>query len=319
MLNFCEDYMSIRLVFLCKMVYKHLSRGTADEEPLVNGSVDLLGGELLVGRQRRKLVRADARRRVLDSDVGGGNTTSGGLASDKTLPGLGALAHNVKSVVLVLALASEGKLVLRLAIGNLVDTEPLIGGAEKTRQVSLNVLDVVQLGGERVIDINDNDLPVSLLLVEESHDTEDLDLLDLTRVTDELTDLADIERIVVALGLGLGVDSVRVLPGLGEGTVVPEVTLVGEAVSDVSKLALLDVLLDGVEELLLGDLKLSVGPSRNLNDHVQDSLLLVGVERNIVERRDGLSILLDVDSVLEGVGSRNLADGVVGGHVGLLL
>lgn len=29
----------------------------------------------------------------------------------------------------------------------------------------------------------------------------------------------------------------------------------GEAVSDVSKLALLDVLLDGVEELLLGDLE----------------------------------------------------------------
>jgi hypothetical protein len=66
-------------------------------------------------------------------------------------------------------------------------------------------------------------------------------------------------------------------------------------------------------------LKLSVGPSRNLDDHVQDGLLLVGVERNIVERRHGLAILLDVDAVLEGVGSRNLADGVVGGHVGLLL
>ena len=41
---------------------------------------------------------------------------------------------------------------------------------------------------------------------------------------------------------------------LGEGTVVPEVTLVGEAVTDVTQLALLDILLDGVEELLLGDL-----------------------------------------------------------------
>lgn len=41
---------------------------------------------------------------------------------------------------------------------------------------------------------------------------------------------------------------------LGEGTVVPEVTLVGEAVTDVTELALLDILLDGVEELLLGDL-----------------------------------------------------------------
>lgn len=41
---------------------------------------------------------------------------------------------------------------------------------------------------------------------------------------------------------------------LGEGTVVPQVALVGEAVADKAKLALLDVLLDGVEELLLGDL-----------------------------------------------------------------
>lgn len=40
----------------------------------------------------------------------------------------------------------------------------------------------------------------------------------------------------------------------GEGTVVPEVTLVGEAVADEAQLTLLGVLLDGVEELLLGDL-----------------------------------------------------------------
>jgi hypothetical protein len=301
------------------MVYKHLSRGTADEEPLVDGSIDLLGGDILVGRQRGELVRGDARRRVLDSDVGGGDTASRGLASDETLPGLSTLADDVKSVALVLALASEGKLVLGLAIRNLVDTEPLVGGTEETRKVSLDILDVVQLGGERVVDINDNDLPVSLLLVEESHDTEDLDLLDLASVTNELTDLANIERVVVTLSLGLRVNGVGILPSLREGTVVPEVTLVGEAVSDVSKLALLDILLDGVEELLLGDLELGIGPSRNLDNHVQDGLLLVGIERNIMERRNGLAILLDVDSVLEGVGSRNLADGVVGGHVGLLL
>jgi hypothetical protein len=41
---------------------------------------------------------------------------------------------------------------------------------------------------------------------------------------------------------------------LRESTVVPEVSLVGEAVPDVAELALLDVLLDGIEGLLLGDL-----------------------------------------------------------------
>lgn len=41
---------------------------------------------------------------------------------------------------------------------------------------------------------------------------------------------------------------------LGEGAIVPEIALVGEAVADESNLALLNVLLDGVQELLLGDL-----------------------------------------------------------------
>jgi hypothetical protein len=41
---------------------------------------------------------------------------------------------------------------------------------------------------------------------------------------------------------------------LREGTVVPEVALVGEAVPHEAELALLDILLDGVELLLLGDL-----------------------------------------------------------------
>lgn len=56
-------------------------------------------------------------------------------------------------------------------------------------------------------------------------------------------------------------------------------------------------------------LLLSVGPAGDLDDHVQDGLLLVGVERNVVEGRDGDAILLDVDAVLEGVGSTDLAGG----------
>jgi hypothetical protein len=54
--------------------------------------------------------------------------------------------------------------------------------------------------------------------------------------------------------LGLRVNDVGVLPGLRESTVVPEVTLVWEAVADESKLALLGVLLDGVELVVFGDL-----------------------------------------------------------------
>lgn len=120
--------------------------------------------------------------------------------------------------------------------------------------MTLDILNVIQLSGQGVVDVDDNDFPVGLLFVEKGHGTKNLNLLDLAGVADELTNLANVERVVVTLGLGLGVDSVGVLPGLREGTVVPEVTLVGEAVTDVTELALLNILFDGVEELLLGDL-----------------------------------------------------------------
>ena len=56
-------------------------------------------------------------------------------------------------------------------------------------------------------------------------------------------------------------------------------------------------------------LLLGVGPAGDLDDHVQDGLLLVGVERDVVEGRDGHAILLDVDAVLESVRSADLAGG----------
>jgi hypothetical protein len=80
--------------------------------------------------------------------------------------------------------------------------------------MSLDILNVIELGCKRVVDIDDNDLPVGLALIEKSHDSEDLDLLDLTAVADGLTDLADIKGIIVALGFGLGVGGSGVLPGL---------------------------------------------------------------------------------------------------------
>ena len=82
----------------------------------------------------------------------------------------------------------------------------------------------------------------------------------------------------------------RVLPSLGESTVVPDVSVVGETVSDETELALLDVLLDRVERLFLGDLHLGVGPSGNLNDHVEDGLGLVGEEWDVAARLAGLSL-----------------------------
>jgi len=80
--------------------------------------------------------------------------------------------------------------------------------------VSLDILDVVQLGCERVLNVDDDDLPVRLTFIEKGHDTEDLDLLDLTYVANLLADFADIERVVVTLGFSLCMGVSRIFPSL---------------------------------------------------------------------------------------------------------
>ena len=57
-------------------------------------------------------------------------------------------------------------------------------------------------------------------------------------------------------------------------------------------------------------LHLGISPPRDLNYHVQHSLLVIGIKGNVVERRKHDSILLNVDTVLQGVGSTNLPDGI---------
>lgn len=192
-----------------------LDGSAGDEEPLVNAAIDRSWGKVLASRDSSDLVLVGTLGGTLGGlDVGKVDVTSGTLASDELLPGVGALVDDVLGVLLVLTLAREGELVLGLAVGDLVDTEPLVGGTHETGQVALNVLNVVELGGQSVVDVDDNDLPVGLLLVDQGHDTKNLDLLDLTRVANKLTDLANVERVVVTLGLGLRVNGVGVLPGL---------------------------------------------------------------------------------------------------------
>lgn len=253
------------------------------------------------------VLSADESPGALDGRVGQADLAGICLAIDEPLPGLVALVHDFGGVLAVLGLAGEGKLVLGLSIGDLVDAEPLVGGPDQTGEVTLDVFDVVEFAGERVVDVNHDHLPVGLTLVEQSHDTEHLDLLDLTGVTDLLADLADVERVIVTLGLGVWVSVVRVLPSLRKGTVVPDVALVREAVANKAQLALLGVLLERVEVLLLADLHLGVGPSGDLDNHVEDRLALIGEQRHIVERRrrhTGLGVL-EVDTIVERVGRAN--------------
>lgn len=83
-----------------------------------------------------------------------------------------------------------------------------------------------------------------------------------------------------------------------ECTVVPDVSVVGEAVTNVTESTLLDILLDGIERLLLRDLHLCVGPAGNFDDHVEDAVVLVCEERDVVEWGDYRAILFDEDALL---------------------
>lgn len=98
-------------------------------------------------------------------------------------------------------------------------------------------------------------------------------MLDLTRSRNKLANLTDVERVIVSFGLGFGVNDVWVFPGLdfecqlmkgywlkgeisylGKATIIPEVAFVGKAIANVAKLALLDVLFDGVQWFFFGNL-----------------------------------------------------------------
>jgi hypothetical protein len=80
--------------------------------------------------------------------------------------------------------------------------------------MSLNVLDIIELRSQWVIDVNGNDFPVCFFLVQKSHHTKYLDLLDLTCVSNGLPNLAHVEWVIITFRLSLGMNDVRVFPCL---------------------------------------------------------------------------------------------------------
>ena len=117
-------------------------------------------------------------------------------------------------------------------------------------------------------------------------------------IANELSNLADVERIIVAFGLRLRMSLVRVFPrlpmknsidcrylarpwkvscntDLRESTIIPNITVVRETVADKTKFALFDVLLDRIEGFLLGYFHFGVGPARHFDDHIQDAIVAI--------------------------------------------
>lgn len=139
--------------------------------------------------------------------------------------------------------------------------------------MTFNVFYVINSWCQWIVNVNDDDLPICLFFIKQRHNTEDFDLLDLTRSRHKLANLTDIERIIVSFGFGFGVNDVWVFPGLdfeyqpmkghrlmgeisylGKATIIPEVAFVRKAIANVAKLALLDVLFDRVQWFFFGNL-----------------------------------------------------------------
>jgi hypothetical protein len=100
--------------------------------------------------------------------------------------------------------------------------------------------------------IDDYDFPVGFAFIKESHDSQNLDLLDLADITNLLADFTNIERVIVSSCFGLCMRRGGILPSLrwrdlrklymvvrdmtylGESTIVPDVSVVREAVTNIT-------------------------------------------------------------------------------------
>lgn len=59
-------------------------------------------------------------------------------------------------------------------------------------------------------------------MIQKSHDSKNLDLFDLACVANLLANLADVQRVIVAIRLGLSVSNIGILPGLIDACNVPD-------------------------------------------------------------------------------------------------
>lgn len=73
--------------------------------------------------------------------------------------------------------------------------------------------------------------------------------------------------------------------------------MVGETVADETQTTFFDVLLDGIEGLIPGDFDLGIGPTGDLDNHVEDAIALISKERNVVEGGDDASTVFRVDTM----------------------
>lgn len=131
----------------------------------------------------------------------------------------------------------------------------------------------IHFGCHGVIYINSKDFPISFSFIQHGHHAQNLNLLDLALFSDSLTNLNDINWVVISFCICLGMNIGWVFPSLEstmlfvwklnttktkplipksitpylrQSAIIPDISLVWEAVSYKSGLSFLDVLLEWV-------------------------------------------------------------------------
>ena len=78
----------------------------------------------------------------------------------------------------------------------------------------LDILNVVQLRGKWVIDVNGDEFPICLTFIKEGHCAKDFHLFDLAWVANFFTNFTDVEGVIVTFCFGFWVHHCWIFPCL---------------------------------------------------------------------------------------------------------
>ena len=88
------------------------------------------------------------------------------IAINELFPLLVTVLQNLQREIATLWLVVEGEFVMHLAVGHLVDAEPLARAGQQTRKQTLHVLQIVEFLGQRIVHVHYDELPGEQTLID---------------------------------------------------------------------------------------------------------------------------------------------------------
>jgi len=215
--------------------------------------------------------------------------------------------------------------------------EPIVERLRDARAEFLNIVDRIYERGDRISDVDHDDLPVCLAAVVGRYTAQNLGLADLAKVTWVLADVEEVDGVVVARFVDEGMADVGIFPGLGNllsccqswpVCCVLESTRLGNTHRPINKRIapmrpytlneprrVITVVVENWRQRLATlELDLAVCPAWNFNYSIDDGrIVFVRVQGDVVPEGDGVAFVQEPDSPVEGVASADFsqADGVV--------